>query len=179
MILLSRSLKRLRSALLDSRVVILFFYLPFPLRILNSAISRSFQPRLPQSWHFQKILSCLYKVRWNSSPHHLLNHLFRKLSSMPSRNLLEFLCLLCWPCNRPPLQDLWVWDYFLLSEEGSIYFFPPDLIAVDADHDLTCALVLNRELSSGSSPSPRQSSMQFFCSHVKGSSAPHPFPIPS
>lgn len=173
MIVPSRSL-RLRSALLDSRVVILLFYLQWPFRMLNSAISWSLQPRLPQLWHSQKVLSCLYEAQQNSSPHQVLKHLVRMLSSMHSRNFLDSLCPLCWPFNRPFLHNLWVGDCFHFSEEGLIYFFLPDQVVVDAHHDLTGAPVLTQKLSSGSLPSPRQSPTHFSF-HVNSNSVPHPF----
>lgn len=59
----------------------------------------------------------------------------RKLSLMHSRNLLGFYCpsllslqqILWWlkfPCEH---QGLWTWGYFLLSEEGIIYFLAGNL----------------------------------------------------
>lgn len=56
-----RCLNRPKSALLKSRVVVLLFALFPPLRVLNSSISESLQPRLPLTFLFliRRILPCL------------------------------------------------------------------------------------------------------------------------
>ena len=90
-----RSLKRLKLALLKSRVVILLVALLLPYKILNSTISWLLQPKLPPNFTSPTSPSLL--VRTRSSSTYLLvgcsTICIRKLSSVHCRNLLDCVCL--------------------------------------------------------------------------------------
>ncbi|CAN0052273.1 unnamed protein product [Bubo scandiacus] len=89
----SSSLKRPKSALLNSRVASLLCTLLDVLRILNS-ISWSLQPRLPLSFTFPASPSLLVRTRSSIAPLLIGSAITwrRKLSSTHSRNLLDCLC---------------------------------------------------------------------------------------
>lgn len=104
----SLSLKRPRSALLKFRAVSLQC-------ALLTALDLGFQHVMvvvlkPHICH-QPVLVSKNKGQHSTSPHWLLYHLEKKLSSAYSRDLVDFLCLhlLCFPghmaCVRPLLQS--------------------------------------------------------------------------
>lgn len=108
-ILSSKSLKRPRSALLMSRVVLLLFALFFPLGILNSIMSLSLQPRVPLT--FISPTSPLLFIKMKSSRASSfvgsLMTCVRQLPSIRSCNLLG-----CLYSAALPFQQLSGWFKF-------------------------------------------------------------------
>lgn len=82
--------------------------------------------------------------------------------------------LLCCPCNSPLVGPA---NVRFLPVVLIYFFFPIRLYQIPTmTSPLTCPLILIHKLSLGSSSGPRQSSVHFSCSHVKGDSACHPHP---
>lgn len=111
---LSKSLKRPKSALLKSRTVSLLCIPLTALRILHGHCSPGFP------WAFHSPLPFLFgetKFQHSSSFHRLLYNLEKKLTSPHSRNLLEWLCLaiVVFPTRVKvvefPLEDLGLWTW--------------------------------------------------------------------
>jgi len=76
---LSRCLKRQKSALLKSSIVILLFALLRPLRNLSSTVLWSLLPRLPLTFTSLTVPSLLVSMRPSRSPPSLLYHLFQEV----------------------------------------------------------------------------------------------------
>jgi len=91
----SRSLNRPKSTLLKSRVVSFLCTPLAALRILNSTIAWPLQPRLPLSFTYPTSPSLLVRTRSSIAPLPIGSSITwrRMLSSIHSRNLLDFLCL--------------------------------------------------------------------------------------
>ena len=94
----SSSLKRAKSALLRSKVLILLIALLPPRRILNSTISWSLQLSLPPTFTSSTSPSLFVNTRSSRAPFFVGSSTtcIRKLSSMLCRSVLDCACIAVW-----------------------------------------------------------------------------------